>query len=131
MSPRGVPRRLGRNNLDTDPVVRHVARFFRQLATRGFFGRFVRLDHSGWKLEARAGDAVAVLPHQNHFGSLRDTKHAGPIGTMNDVEALDLVTVAETHVIFSKLQPALADEQLAAEDLPRFHATLVTRLAVR
>ena len=62
---------------------------------------------------------------------MRDTKHAGPIGPVNHMKALNLGPVAEPHVIFTKLQPAFADQELAPKDLPGFHATLVTRVAVR
>jgi len=32
---------------------------------------------------------------------------------VDHVKAVDLMTVAETHAIFPKLQPALVDQQLA------------------
>lgn len=127
----GVPRGLGRNTLDTNPIVRLVARLFQELAARGFLGSFVRLDHSCGKLEAGLRDAVAVLPNQNDFGSVRDTKHAGPIWAVNHVEAVDLVSVGETHAVLPDLEPTFTDEELALQNLPRFHGPLVTRVAVR
>jgi hypothetical protein len=46
------------------------------------------------------------------------------------MEPLDLVAVGQAHALYPELEPTFADQQLAIQNLPRFHLPQLTRLAL-
>src|SRR6478735_7585805 len=93
-------------------------RFLAQLTASGVDRRFPGLQHARGQFQARAAQAMAVLPHQHHFSMLGQAQHGGPMGTPDEVKALDLVAVGQAHPLFADLEPTLRDERVVAEHLP-------------